>query len=98
MDFRNKTYTLTILLFVFILFTHTTEGAPIDSLPMSNLNLLNNQQDNGDSAPILDADSFNYYKDPILPRSEEHTSELQSRPHLVCRLLLEKKKKHHKQH
>src|SRR5690625_5576375 len=40
-------------------------------------------------------------KDRILPipkavnetRSEEHTSELQSRGHLVCRLLLEKKKK-----
>src|SRR2546422_5014468 len=29
------------------------------------------------------------------PRSEEHTSELQSRLHLVCRLLLEKKKKKH---
>src|SRR5690554_7338871 len=29
-------------------------------------------------------------------RSEEHTSELQSRPHLVCRLLLEKKKKNYK--
>src|SRR2546429_6673728 len=29
------------------------------------------------------------------PRSEEHTSELQSRLHLVCRLLLEKKKKLH---
>src|SRR3989442_4873741 len=29
-----------------------------------------------------------------LGRSEEHTSELQSRPHLVCRLLLEKKKTH----
>src|SRR2546429_4461741 len=28
-------------------------------------------------------------------RSEEHTSELQSRLHLVCRLLLEKKKQHH---
>src|SRR5690625_7029986 len=28
-------------------------------------------------------------------RSEEHTSELQSRGHLVCRLLLEKKKKEH---
>src|SRR5690554_7263602 len=28
-------------------------------------------------------------------RSEEHTSELQSRPHLVCRLLLENKKKSH---
>src|SRR3712207_8435215 len=27
-------------------------------------------------------------------RSEEHTSELQSRPYLVCRLLLEKKKNH----
>src|SRR2546422_3979606 len=32
-------------------------------------------------------------------RSEEHTSELQSRLHLVCRLLLEKKKKnHHRSH
>src|SRR2546429_4293507 len=30
----------------------------------------------------------------ILNRSEEHTSELQSRLHLVCRLLLEKKKKY----
>src|SRR5690554_7178899 len=30
------------------------------------------------------------------PRSEEHTSELQSRPHLVCRLLLEKKKMNHR--
>src|SRR3989442_3347566 len=29
-------------------------------------------------------------------RSEEHTSELQSRPHLVCRLLLEKKKKNNR--
>src|SRR3712207_7954485 len=29
-----------------------------------------------------------------LPRSEEHTSELQSRQYLVCRLLLEKKKKY----
>src|SRR2546422_6689177 len=31
--------------------------------------------------------------DLLLNRSEEHTSELQSRLHLVCRLLLEKKKK-----
>src|SRR3712207_6913784 len=30
----------------------------------------------------------------VRPRSEEHTSELQSRQYLVCRLLLEKKKKH----
>src|SRR5258707_3051346 len=31
------------------------------------------------------------------PRSEEHTSELQSRQYLVCRLLLEKKENTHKQ-
>src|SRR5436305_7543643 len=31
-------------------------------------------------------------RDRSAPRSEEHTSELQSRPHLVCRLLLEKTK------
>src|SRR3989442_2561770 len=34
-----------------------------------------------------------HHRRPSL-RSEEHTSELQSRPHLVCRLLLEKKKLH----
>src|SRR5438067_3179944 len=34
---------------------------------------------------------------PSTPRSEEHTSELQSRFDLVCRLLLEKKKKKKKQ-
>src|SRR5436305_9793725 len=33
-----------------------------------------------------------YFDSPHVSRSEEHTSELQSRPHLVCRLLLEKKK------
>src|SRR2546422_3512869 len=32
---------------------------------------------------------------PSCQRSEEHTSELQSRLHLVCRLLLEKKKTNH---
>src|SRR3712207_8985198 len=32
-------------------------------------------------------------KQPLIVRSEEHTSELQSRQYLVCRLLLEKKKK-----
>src|SRR5215813_6928160 len=38
---------------------------------------------------------FQSPKPNICARSEEHTSELQSRPHLVCRLLLEKKKKQH---
>src|SRR5690625_5728165 len=35
-------------------------------------------------------------RSPTRPRSEEHTSELQSRGHIVCRLLLEKKKKKYK--
>src|SRR2546422_1415557 len=34
-------------------------------------------------------------RDQVVDRSEEHTSELQSRLHLVCRLLLEKKNKQH---
>src|SRR2546422_2797204 len=34
-----------------------------------------------------------FFLRPYQRRSEEHTSELQSRLHLVCRLLLEKKKK-----
>src|SRR5690554_7386308 len=47
-------------------------------------------------ARLLNLKSFPHYllaffKYPV--RSEEHTSELQSRPHLVCRLLLEKKNK-----
>src|SRR3712207_6888910 len=38
-------------------------------------------------------------EDPLkAPRSEEHTSELQSRQYLVCRLLLEKKKTNHIYH
>src|SRR3712207_8237299 len=39
--------------------------------------------------------NINEIKRPELDRSEEHTSELQSRQYLVCRLLLEKKKKNH---
>ena len=37
------------------------------------------------------------YDNVVFHRSEEHTSELQSRRNLVCRLLLEKKKKINKQ-
>src|SRR5256885_3926359 len=40
--------------------------------------------------PELTAERF--LEDPFRPRSEEHTSELQSPCNLVCRLLLEKKK------
>src|SRR3989442_3107777 len=62
---------------------------------------------NGPFAATLDADTRKKVVPQLVPRalywfrwgaawtwvrSEEHTSELQSRPHLVCRLLLEKKK------
>src|SRR5258708_22398522 len=42
--------------------------------------------------------AVNIVAQKYLPRSEEHTSELQSPDHLVCRLLLEKKKKHRQQY
>src|SRR3712207_8398699 len=41
--------------------------------------------------------SFSLGKPFSSPRSEEHTSELQSRQYLVCRLLLEKKKKNNQE-
>src|SRR3712207_7748345 len=41
---------------------------------------------------VQEEDYMPYYPPYIPPRSEEHTSELQSRQYLVCRLLLEKKK------
>src|SRR5436305_11199812 len=44
------------------------------------------------STPNLDLPSLPGCWNWHTERSEEHTSELQSRPHLVCRLLLEKKK------
>src|SRR5690554_7706534 len=49
--------------------------------------LIDNDPNNGIAHFVL---ANNYLEQN---RSEEHTSELQSRPHLVCRLLLEKKKK-----
>src|SRR2546430_7702996 len=45
-------------------------------------------------APTLSDLAPGSHREPDRPRSEEHTSELQSQSNLVCRLLLEKKKKH----
>src|SRR2546422_1766552 len=53
---------------------------------------------------LIDEGYLNVTEAPKVPagqqplRSEEHTSELQSRLHLVCRLLLEKKKKRYYRH
>src|SRR2546429_8196294 len=73
--------------FIFFFFndTATTEIYTLslhDALPIYVVDGLADHHD-----PGLDVED-----DPLV-RSEEHTSELQSRLHLVCRLLLEKKKK-----
>src|SRR5574344_2754715 len=50
----------------------------------------------GEASEIIHHDSFVLHAEfirPLADRSEEHTSELQSPDQLVCRLLLEKKKK-----
>src|SRR2546422_8606896 len=50
------------------------------------------QMPHRDTLAILRGARFLVYPSECYERSEEHTSELQSRLHLVCRLLLEKKK------
>src|SRR2546422_4788347 len=67
-----------------------------DSLPPESTLLRANPPKGGDAEPR----GYRGRRPPRSPgrqrptwRSEEHTSELQSRLHLVCRLLLEKKKK-----
>src|SRR5437870_10094174 len=58
-----------------------------DALPISALRIASHNQN-------MDADLRQFLG--CRARSEEHTSELQSRGHLVCRLLLEKKKNLHR--
>src|SRR6266436_9991528 len=75
---------LLILLFFFFNDTATTEIYTLslhDALPISGTS--GQLTPDCDTPPPL----------RLLGRSEEHTSELQSRLHLVCRLLLEKKNK-----
>src|SRR2546428_5971662 len=76
------------MLFFFFFFFNDTATTEIYTLSLH------------DALPILFTHSLSTGGDPLggpFPlrrRSEEHTSELQSRSDLVCRLLLEKKKKH----
>src|SRR5690349_23426413 len=64
---------------------HLTEGRSLASIFTTARSVLG-------SAPMIFAENSRR----SLKRSEEHTSELQSRRDLVCRLLLEKKKKNSK--
>src|SRR5258707_14084615 len=88
-----------ILLFFFFNDTATTEIYTLslhDALPIS---ICQNSHDrhSARSWPPVGRNAPNFSARCINIRSEEHTSELQSRQYLVCRLLLEKKKKHKKQ-
>src|SRR2546422_9427120 len=90
---------LSVILFFFLmirrpprstLFPYTTlfrsagVTVPSRSRDASALDWLRSRETNSPSLEAANATQFD--------RSEEHTSELQSRLHLVCRLLLEKKK------
>src|SRR2546422_9950801 len=82
-----------IFLFFFFNDTATTEIYTLslhDALPICEIRVVGG--DRGPGARRLAGVRAAAAAAPPL-RSEEHTSELQSRLHLVCRLLLEKKKK-----
>src|SRR2546422_7216907 len=70
------------------LFPYTTLfRSPTRTAPMGTSNGMSEMVSAAD-APLMPATSGSF---SVSARSEEHTSELQSRLHLVCRLLLEKK-------
>src|SRR2546422_4382630 len=92
---------MTSLPFLFIFFffndTATTEIYTLslhDALPIFSAEGFNLDQYQ-DEYRLRVLDLVNLKVEGKEIRSEEHTSELQSRLHLVCRLLLEKKKKQH---
>src|SRR2546422_4443136 len=78
------------------LFPYTTLFRSIDSLLRQGLEGTLRDETQVVYVSPLKAHSNDVQKN--LARSEEHTSELQSRLHLVCRLLLEKKKKTKNKH
>src|SRR2546430_12181372 len=84
--------------FVFFFFndTATTEIYTLslhDALPISELSLCNATGRQGHRDNRECTGESQCYSRRAAKRSEEHTSELQSQSNLVCRLLLEKKKK-----
>src|SRR2546422_7080141 len=86
-------FVLCVALFFFFNDTATTEIYTLslhDALPISTCAPICVPAPTCASSPIT---AYGPMLTPSATRSEEHTSELQSRLHLVCRLLLEKKKK-----
>src|SRR3712207_8358952 len=68
---------------------HESHGTPVTARPMRDETL----QHPRCVYQVLKR-HYARYTPEVVERSEEHTSELQSRQYLVCRLLLEKKKKY----
>src|SRR5207253_9980256 len=78
-------------LFIFFFFNDT---ATTEIYTLSLTTLFRSPRKRLRSAPTI-GNKGGLVTTTMISRSEEHTSELQSRGHLVCRLLLEKKKKNH---
>src|SRR5690606_42095692 len=79
----------------YLLFTNYKDALPLDDTDRRYLILFSQWQRPEDIRAFKNENSDYYtklYETLIDSRSEEHTSELQSREKLVCRLLLEKKK------
>src|SRR3989442_11263314 len=74
-------------------FTPSTESIAYRIAEMERLSATRCLISPGSSDDLWSTSSLARSRASSSSRSEEHTSELQSRPHLVCRLLLEKKKK-----
>src|SRR5690554_1724758 len=97
-DLNSKSYKG---IYVFNLENHKIDEKPILKISMTDSIFLSkrNKGKKGETKDFYPSDiainplDGNIYVLEGKNRSEEHTSELQSRPHLVCRLLLEKKKK-----
>src|SRR5258708_29780298 len=66
--------------------------SPLSPISCYNPFLQSNTAPYTDSQQSTSCRSYRRFRSPGPNRSEEHTSELQSPDHLVCRLLLEKKK------
>src|SRR6266699_7164364 len=86
---------LKILYFVFFFFFNDTATTEIYTLSLHDALPIPPSRPGWTSSPPTSPSVTSSSAPGWSRRSEEHTSELQSRPHLVCRLLLEKKKNNH---
>src|SRR5258708_14988249 len=89
---RSTLFPYTTLFRSELYFRHTSEDPPGDGLSTEEVvdEVIVQALSDGDRPEKLALEPWLYR---LAMRSEEHTSELQSPDHLVCRLLLEKKKK-----